>query len=153
MNEEFGESGAWNLSVSVDTSYVSSSMISFALSFESYTGGAHGFNASNFKHYNLETGEQMAVADMITDTLAFKELLEQSLRDEKSLAADQPLSEGGLFEEFDKSLPMPAEISFTQDGLVAIYNAYEIAPFSEGPVVIELTDGELLPLLKDHKKP
>lgn len=153
INDEIGGEMPWVMSVYLTKEYASSDFLSLHLNTESFTGGAHGYNGNYFMLFDPNTGDELKISKFIADTAGLKSLLEQQFRADHDLKPADALSKGGLFEEFDRGLPVPSEMSFTSNGLMAIYNPYEIAPFSEGTIVIVIPDSKLTGILVEGKKP
>jgi Protein of unknown function (DUF3298) len=143
----------WYNEVYLDTAYVSDSIVAMGMSVEDYMGGAHGMRGVLFFNYSLTDGRAIEPIDYIADTLGLKHALEKSFREEHELGPNDPLDEAGLFQDYHGDFPLPGTMSFTSDGFIAIYNLYEIAPYSSGTIVIELSDAEILPLVKNGRKP
>ncbi len=143
----------WYNEVYIDTAYLSDSVVALGMSVEDYMGGAHGMRGVLFLNYSLTDGREIEPMDYIADTLGLKLLLEKTFREDNELGPNDPLDEAGLFQDYHGDFPLPGTLSFTSDGLTAIYNLYEIAPYSSGTILIELSDAQILPLLKNGKKP
>lgn len=150
---EYGEAIPWELRAYVYKEYHSPYLLSLHYNLETYTGGAHGNNSNFLWSFDATTGEELNALQFFADTTALKNLLTQKYREEQHLRPNQPLSDAGLYEQFNLSLPIPANLGFNAAGLVAIYNPYEIAPYAQGTIVITLQDEQILPILKGGKRP
>ncbi len=99
------------------------------LPYSTYTGGAHPNYFSLHTNYNLNTGAIIEMEDIVSDSLAFKKVVEKAFEKaikEKGADADMSL----YF--WDKPFYLPANYAITDKGLYFIYNPYEVAPYAFG---------------------
>lgn len=130
----------------VDDKYVS-----IMSSTESYAGGAHGYTAYSSMTYDINTGETVALKDVIPDEEKFKTTLEEKLLElytiDEFMIMDEAAGLSGALLPFiqneyepdavDPSDPASAvhlNWSLDPDGVLIYFNAYDIAPFSTGTV-------------------
>lgn len=131
FKNDFPESAepVWELHIETEATYQSESVISIAVSTYDFQGGAHGNDKITFVNLDAKTGKQLAFSDLIEDSEEFKNLAQthfvKSLKDEDG---------GSSMEDFffGKSFQLPENIGFSDDGLVMLYNIYEIASYAQG---------------------
>lgn len=117
----------WELAMETEITYQSNKVITIAVSSYSDTGGAHGNDAIRLLNFNTTTGKLYTLSDMISDENAFKNLAENHF--EKNLEFEnRTISE--FF--FGEAFQLPENIGFSDEGLILLYNVYEIASYSEG---------------------
>ena len=75
----------WYVKVYSEISYESDQVLSFRIDSESFTGGAHPNSGTSLYVVNKETHQELATADIISDTVRFKELLETEFRMRKGI--------------------------------------------------------------------
>lgn len=153
INDEIGGEMPWQFSIYLNKEYSSKNILSLHMNTESFTGGAHGYNGNYYLHFDPQTGEKVDIRSFISDTTTLSNLLVKSFRKAHHLKDSDAMSIVGLFDMYDKKLPLPTEISFSTQGLIAIYNPYDIAPFSEGTIVITLNNDEVKQVVKNGVKP
>lgn len=104
-----------------------------------YTGGAHGFAGYEGVNYDVETGKELSISDIIIDKKGFCETAPTYITDV-------------LDEEYgDELFPEYKEIvneAFREDGrlnwylnatgIVVIYNSYDLGPYAMGEVEVVL---------------
>lgn len=127
--------------------------------YSSYTGGAHPNNVQEAQNFDITTGMQLSLADVLTpegeDALESL-LLEwlQSREDEYGLfnkAVYVPVvKEKFGCENLEDQL---ASWYFSAGGLVLFFNPYEITPYAAGVVKVELPYGSLSGLLEQQYFP
>ena len=99
-----------------------------------YLGGAHGMSHSYFLNFDLNTGDNLSVDSIIQDQKELLEIAEQEFRKQKGIPKDGSLNEQGgfWFEQDQFHLPETAGISL--DGLIFMYDQYDIASFADGRI-------------------
>lgn len=113
--------------------------ISIAMSNYSFIGGAHPNTYVLFGTYDLQTGRQVRLEEVIPDTLTLRSMLEKAFIQEKTEEGQPaPALSDILFEEY-QSLPMPLNFAVTTEGVEFYYNPYEVAAYVFGPTDILFT--------------
>ncbi|MFT4667433.1 MAG: hypothetical protein ACI8YQ_002243 [Polaribacter sp.] len=110
-----------------------------------YTGGAHPNYLSLFSNYNLNTGALIEMEDIISDSIAFKKVVEKAFKqavEKKEGDLDMSL----YF--WDKPFYLPANYAITEKGLYFVYNPYEVAPYAFGLTAFTVAYKDLEGLVK-----
>ena len=120
-----------------------------------FTGGAHGNYADDFKISDLATGKEITAADILApparprlaDLVKNKarELLRQRIRESQGSEPDADQMEGAFLEDDFK---LTNNVYIAIDGLGFYYNIYEITPYVLGPVDVFLTWAEVKAYLR-----
>lgn len=115
-----------------------------------YLGGAHGINNRLLLNFDITTGQTLTEQDLFTDDFFSKihDLLVLNLvrqRDDMSLIEDVQNSDY----EVDAIKPN-GNFYFAPDGLIYIYNPYEIGPYYLGETNILVPTEEIKPFLKEE---
>ena len=109
--------------------YQSNDIISIAITSYINTGGAHGILNINFLNFNPITGNLIPNDKLINDIKGFKEVAKPFFA--KSIKnKDTGITQTSTF-------PLAKNIAYCEDGIIVLYNTYEIAPYSSG--IIEFT--------------
>lgn len=121
---DFPESSQiWEAQIDGEVLFQSSEIISISITSYVDTGGAHGILNISVLNFNSITGNRISNKDLFTDFDGFKAIAQtyfyQAIK-ENDVVFDQ--------NKFD----LPTNIGYTDDGLVLLYNTYEIAPYSTG---------------------
>ena len=75
-------------------------------------------------------------------------IVEQNLRKEREVPANQSLTEAGLlFDSFEGKMPLPIDYCLTEKGLKIFYNTYEITAYAVGPTEMEIPLSQLEKIL------
>lgn len=121
------ESKPWDLIIETEIVYQSDNVITIVLSSYSDTGGAHGNDSISLLNFNPKTGTLYKLSDLVNDMAAFKTLAESYFV--KNLNSEN-LTLSEFF--FGESFQLPENIGFSDDGLIMLYNVYEIAAYDQG---------------------
>jgi hypothetical protein len=119
----------WELIIETEKIYQSDDVITVAISTYEFKGGAHGNDKIKFLNLNAKTGDILSRNDIIKNIDDFKKIAEYHFL--KSLEnKEDDLKIGDFF--FGKPFQLPENIGFSDDGLVLLYNVYEVASYSQG---------------------
>lgn len=120
-------SQVWALAIETEVLYTTESIVTVALSVYSDTGGAHGNDTIQFLNFDSQTGKRYSNEDLLSNIEGFKTLA-------KSFFLEHMKNEGSDISEFffGKPFQLPENIGFSEEGVVLLYNVYEIASYSQG---------------------
>ncbi|XLS28944.1 DUF3298 domain-containing protein [Flavobacteriaceae bacterium M23B6Z8] len=147
IEAQFNESPEWEFSAEGEITYQTSDLICIEISAYIFTGGAHGYNSSNFLLFDPETGNMLGIEDVFKDVKAFKEVAEQKFRRQEGIPAPQSINSTGFMFEQD-TFELPENIGFQEDQLVLIYNQYEVASYANGQIIVEIPIKEIRSMIK-----
>lgn len=110
-----------------------------------YTGGAHGNSIKTMQLYDINSGAKIpsGIEDVFDVTNENKD---------KFLILLSSYLESKRDQLFDESLPltvMPNSFFLSQNGVIFMWNAYEIAPYSSGNVYVVVEFDKIKELIKD----
>ena len=129
--EDFNQD--WNISIDTELKNKDDEIISILSSVESYLGGAHGNHWNDFLNFDARNGKMITWKDLITDEIRFTKIAEADFRLERKLPTNADLEREGYF--FDEGVfKLPENIGFSEQGVILIYNPYEVAPYSMGSI-------------------
>lgn len=108
---------------------------------ESYAcGAAHGNHSTAYVNFDMTNGKIITISDLFKE--GYKDSLTKLVRN-KLKTSDYnlliPISQ----------VPLSDEFAITSKGILFSYDPYEIAPYSDGTVQVELSIGEITDLLSD----
>ncbi len=131
FKKDFSEASepVWELSIETELTYQSEDIITLAISTYVFEGGAHGNDQIKFLNLDAKTGKTLSQDDIIKNEKDFKTLAEtyfiKSLKTE-----DKDLKMEDFF--FGEPFQLPENLGFSEDGLVLLYNVYEVASYDQG---------------------
>ena len=141
------ESPNWRYAETINIENLLPSSITLKREDEIYEGGAHSFKKTQYIVLDMDDFKQIKVDDLFEDFQGDKLrfIVYEQLRSYGKLASGQPLSEGIFFTD-------EPELTFnfyvTEEGLGLHWDAYQIAPHSEGSITIVLPWWKIQSLLR-----
>lgn len=125
---------------SVDLGYVSQDLLMFVENYYFYEGGAHGDTFFKTRAFSLQSGEELPTKiESILDMQKQDEILE--LLKQKLQPKIDKLYSPTLY-------IMPDAFIFDDSGIIFMWQAYSIAPYSSGRILVYVDFDELAPFLK-----
>lgn len=149
MGEEgrmFG--GCWDLQISCDTAYSSPEILTVRQETYTYSGGAHPNTQINFQSFSRRTGHALQLTEVVSDTTALLTLVERAFRKQQDIQPGQDLEAAGYFLR-DGQFFLPGTFGIGREGLLFLYNPYEIAAYAVGPIQLTVPYTELKELLRE----
>ena len=119
----------WELYIETEKIYQSDDIITLAISTYEFKGGAHGNDKIKFLNLDAKTGKILNQTDIIDNLKGFKTIAETHFIKSMELEKDQMKMEDFFF---GKPFQLPENIGFSDDGLVLLYNVYEVASYEQG---------------------
>ncbi|MFK7832936.1 MAG: DUF3298 domain-containing protein [Winogradskyella sp.] len=120
---------AWELHIETELTYQSETVITIAISTYEFKGGAHGNDKIKLLNLDATNGNILTVDAMINDISGFTKLAEAQFM--ASLEKDKNNSTIDNF-FFGKPFQLPENIGFSEEGLILLYNVYEVASYDLG---------------------
>lgn len=131
LKKDFAESFPWEAKIKARVDYQSDSIINIKLNNYMFTGGAHGYEGNRSLIFNAKTGRSLTSDQILKDKKAFTAFAEKKFRSKFNIPAGKSINITGLMFENDKFI-LPQNIFYTDNGLLLLYNAYEIGSFADG---------------------
>lgn len=144
-NDFQDSSQRWEVKIDGQVEYESPEILCISLQSYVDTGGAHGNGGITFLNFDPETGKLLKHNDLISDFTQFTKEAEKAFNEQTKPKDDDELMEDFFFGE---GFQLPANIGFTKNGLVLLYNNYEIASYAQGITKIIMPYSEIKNLLK-----
>lgn len=144
-NDFQDSSQKWQVKVDGEVIYESAEVIFVSLQSYIDTGGAHGNTRVTYLNFNPETGALLDQNDIIKDPTKFKKIAEKAFKEQTKPKDDDETIEDFFFGE---DFQLPSNIGFTKEGLVLLYNNYEIASYAQGTTEVVLPYNQIKDLLK-----
>jgi hypothetical protein len=121
---DFPESSQiWEAQIDGEVLFQSPEITTISLTSYINTGGAHGILNISFLNFNSRTGKRISNKNLFSDIEGFRTLAKTYFK--KAIKEDDVIFNQDKFE-------LPTNIGYSEDGLVLLYNTYEIAPYSTG---------------------
>lgn len=138
----------WEATINGKINYQSSKIISIKFDTYMFTGGAHGYRSTNFLNFDAKTGEILTSEDLFN--AEFTDYVEKDFRKKQEIPMEGNINSTGMFFDNDE-FHLPENIGISEDSVILHYNAYDIAPYSEGNFVLTYSKEDVKKFLKTEK--
>ena len=148
--EEFGFSTTgWFVHLQASVLLNKLRYLSVSLNGEVYTGGAHGMNNRYFLNFDPQTGQYIALRDLIREEKQeqLADIAEEKFRKAYQLSAEKSLNQAGGFMFPDDQFVLTKNFALSDSALLFHYNSYEIAPYALGQTDIIIPYQEIREIL------
>ena len=136
----------WEALIEGEVTYQTSVITCIAINSYLNTGGAHGNMTISFLNFNSQTGQLLCIDDHIKNKIEFAKLAEKYFK--LKLQEESPDKDSFDNYFFGEDFRLPENIGFSDDGIILLYNVYEIAPYFEGITEFTIPFEEAMPYLK-----
>lgn len=113
----------WEAQIDGEILFQSPEIITIAITSYINTGGAHGLLNISLLNFNAETGGEIENNNLFDDIEGFKNIAKPYFEKE---------TEGEDLLDVSKSFELPENMGYNNEGVILIYNTYEVAPYSTG---------------------
>jgi len=125
---DFKESAlVWEATFDGEVIYKSEEIITIALSSYTNTGGAHGNTSIALYNFNPQTGKTYSFKDIVKNEVELTSLAKTYFVKESQLESDSSFEDFFFGEDFH----LPANIGFNDEGLLMLYNVYEVSSYDQ----------------------
>ncbi|MDV7137850.1 DUF4163 domain-containing protein [Maribacter sp. TH_r10] len=136
------ETTRWEAKITGTVSYEDKNMLTIALNSYLFTGGAHGYTTRRFLNFDKRKGEEIESWELFKDKEHFEHFAETKFRIQEEIPQEGPINSTGFMFEEDRFY-LPENIGFTQEGLVLLFNQYEVASYADGAITLVLPFNEV----------
>jgi hypothetical protein len=128
------------------------SYIGFSSNFESFTGGAHGVYYTLYNNYDVKENKELLIGDIIDQNHSeeLTKIAEAIFREQEGISETHSLTDGYFFENGIFSLPN--NFILQHDGILFLYNIYEIKPYVSGYTKLLIPYGSIQDMLTSKGK-
>ncbi len=142
--KKFPEVIPYELKIDINVSNQTNEFVSLKSTYLTYVGGAHHSYGTFFKNYSRKAS-LIQLNDLVKSETELEQIGESIFRKLENLPEKSDFKgyffAGGKFK-------LNNNFTITKDGLLFIYNPYEIKPFSEGQTQLLIPNSALKPILK-----
>lgn len=118
----------WEAQIDGEVMFQSLEIVSMAITSYVNTGGAHGTLNISFLNFETKTGHLIPNNKLFKDIEGFEKVAQTYF--------DKTIEDKDAIFDID-TFKLPANMAYNEEGIVLLYNTYEIAPYSTG--IIEFT--------------
>lgn len=113
--------------------------------YSDYMGGAHGVQNYHYQNFDIRKSSRLELSDIFENIDDFYAVAEAAFNEEYQSERDS-----GVFWFTNNKYELPQEYGFGSKAFVLHYNAYEIANYAQGDIVIEIPYSKLKGILKSN---
>ncbi|MFZ4435364.1 MAG: DUF3298 domain-containing protein [Flavobacterium psychrophilum] len=133
---------SWEAQATTKINYQSPKLLNIILDYYIFTGGAHGYGASESLLFNPENGRAYKLNEVFSKTDKLTQLVETKFRVRLKIPAKTSLTEAGYFFA-DDTFVLPKNFIFSKKGIRFHYNTYEVASYAQGPIDVLISYKEV----------
>lgn len=108
--------------------YNKNNFLSLYIDYYQYTGGAHGITTRNTYNLDLNSGKNLMLKELFKEGYDFKTIINESIKKQISQSPQDYFNGGKDF----KGIKDNQDYYVAEDGIVIVYQLYEIAPYVSG---------------------
>ncbi len=130
--------------------YLDDKILSYSYERYAYMGGAHGNSSRLLYNFDLSNARLISEQNIFIENYqnSLAQLIKQQIvEDNAEMESTADLNE---FHFFEDEIKPNNNFYVNADGIVYVYNPYDIAPYSTGQIEVALTFERLKPLLKPN---
>ncbi len=109
----------------------SDKLINIVIDSYMFTGGAHGYSGTRSLLFEASTGKNITYEKLFKNVEEFRKFAEKRFREKFTIPEGEGINSTGLMFENDRFV-LPQNIFIKEDGILLLYNTYEIASYAEG---------------------
>lgn len=134
----------WYNKTQVSVAFQDEKHITFKLSNESYTGGAHPNSLVNYFVINKSTGKEVFLNEIFKPNFekTLNDVVARKFRKVRNITSNKSLGDEGFWFEEGQNI-FNDNFGLTNDGIFFYYNPYDVAPYSFGPTLVEVPFSEI----------
>ncbi|KAA8482854.1 uncharacterized protein DUF3298 [Arcticibacter tournemirensis] len=124
-------------------------LLTLQLDAYTYSGGAHGASFTHFFNYDIRNKKMIFIDDVINDNYqdCLVKVAERIFKKNEGLNPGQPLKPNAYFFENNR-FSLANNYVFTPQGIMFLYNEYEIKPYADGKTELLVPYAEIKHMLK-----
>lgn len=130
---------SWYLDLAAGVDYSNRDLLSLTVAEEGYTGGAHSFSGARFYVLDLKKGNPVTLPQLLNAEYQteLNVVGEKIFRAERGLPTGTSLEDEGFWFE-NNTFQLNDNFGVRQEGLVFLFNPYEVAPYAMGPTEFQI---------------
>ncbi|WP_147534565.1 DUF3298 and DUF4163 domain-containing protein [Bacillus marasmi] len=126
--KEMPDSCHFAYDLSYEVKYNADGKLSISFYDYTYTGGAHGNGVVSVYNFDIKTGKQYQISDMLKTPDAFSKVTEYAFN---YLSTNRPYS-SFVTNKADFTINENTQFSYGDDGIFLIFQEYEVASYADG---------------------
>lgn len=133
----------WFVKIDFETLRNDGKILTLKYFYADYMGGAHGMQSYHYKNLDIRKSKELGLADIFENIDDFYKVAETAFNGKY-----QPDRDAGMFWFANNKFELPVGYGFGSKTFILHYNAYEIANYAQGDLIIEIPYSKLKGMLK-----
>lgn len=133
---------SWEAQATAKINFQSKKLLNVTVDYYLFTGGAHGYGATESLLFNPDSGQTYTLTDVFLDTAQLTKLVEAKFRTQLKIAENVSLTDAGYFFTDDRFI-LPKNFILNEKGIQFHYNTYEVACYAQGPIDVLISYDEV----------
>jgi hypothetical protein len=134
----------WEVTINSEVVFQSTYVITIAIDSYTFTGGAHGNSVITLLNFDPKTGDLYTQNNVVKTSPDFIELVKQYFK--KETASKTSDSSENYF--FGEDFKLPENIGFNDEGVIFLYNTYELSSYAQGITEFTIPYNEISKFIK-----
>lgn len=127
----------WEARIEGKIAFENKDLLTIELNSYIFTGGAHGYGSTRYLNFDKNKAKELSRDELFKNAEKFESFVEGIFRTKQGIPEESPINSTGLMFEQDRFY-LPENIGFTQEGLILLYNPYEVASYADGSIELTL---------------
>ena len=137
----------WEVNINSEVVFQSSEVITIAIDSYTFTGGAHGNSLVTLLNFDPNTGHLFNQDDLLKTFGDLTDLVKRYFRIE--IETKKNGNDSDYF--FGEDFKLPENIGFNDEGVIFLYNNYELSSFADGITEFTIPYSEISKYLKINR--
>jgi len=133
----------WFVKINFDVIKNDGKILTLRYVYADYMGGAHGMQSYHYKNIDIKKTKELELADIFENIDDFYTVAELAFNEKYKSDRDS-----GAFWFTNNKYEFSQEYGFGNKAFILHYNAYEIASYAQGDIIIEIPYAKLKDVLK-----
>lgn len=119
----------------------------------SFTGGAHEISTRSCVTFDLQTGAEITINDMVDDYAGLRDAVALEILGQIQNGKWVKYYDGAtLFDDYEKTIPewMTRSVFFGDTGMTVVFSVYDIAPYAAGEQAFEVSYDLIEPYMNSY---
>ncbi len=151
LKTKFPDEIGWESKINGEVIYEDANLVTIEVNSYTFTGGAHGYGSTSYLNFDKAKGTELENWELFDDLQGFEKFAETKFRIQEKIPQDSNINATGFMFEGD-SFHLSNNVGYTKDGVQLIYNPYEVASYTDGPIILTLPYSEVNLFLKRKVK-
>lgn len=135
----------WFVNIAFETLRNDTKILTLRYFYTDYMGGAHGMQSYHYKNLDIRKSKKLELTDIFKNIDDFYTVAETAFNEKYQSDRDS-----GAFWFANNKYELPQEYGFGSKAFILHYNAYEIASYAQGDIVIGIPYSKLKGILKEN---